>query len=608
MNRIMKFFVVSWFILFFLRSGLIAQYYNERANEKSFEQSDLFFKSHFLNPYGLFRFKDVSLGIIEDPFISLHLNPANLPDFGEKRTYFYLDFRGDRTEPEIIDVYRVYAYPAYSQYSRLDMIAPYYYNPRWFSTTRQEPEPTFSFGMLSYPYKKLLVGGTYQIISKKEQFYQVPSWFYYPLFGYDAFGAKAAENIPIIDRYSGEDEMINSGHLFSGFLGYQLSDKIDAGISVNGVIQSRDGSYLNSNRDEYGSTNDWDNMSFNQRERNQDYNHIDFSGGLRYRFNHDFYAGLKIGYLSGEADQDFLSVDSSRYEYYYDPENWSSNAYRSITNQKWNHDGNTTYGRINLKHKLQDENEVNFFYFYSKGETDLVNSSAVSDTGYYKSNWTYDWDTTFSIHRYYSSLSDNRSGSGTREETTHQSMVSFKWKLTPRNTLYAGVLYSRAKFNITTIEPVTADRYSEYLYYNSGYDPDSSTYLTRLEEDKTLDWKYESLNWSLQIPIFMKFQFNKTWSMMLGINRILDNWEITEQTTAIFIRRYRIEDGIVKEETNFGERYTEPVIHTTEDYTEVISSFEAAISEKLSINLLLDPEFKDNFRIAQWWLSFRAKL
>lgn len=95
---------------------------------------------------------------------------------------------------------------------------------------------------------------------------------------------------------------------------------------------------------------------------------------------------------------------------------------------------------------------------------------------------------------------------------------------------------------------------------------------------------------------------------MLGINRILDNWEITEQTTAIFIRRYRIEDGIVKEETNFGERYTEPVIHTTEDYTEVISSFEAAISEKLSINLLLDPEFKDNFRIAQWWLSFRAKL
>lgn len=604
----MKSFLKSFFILvvtiLLLTAGSFAQYYNERANEKSFEQSDLFFKSYFLNPYGIFRFKDVSQGIIEDPFLTLNLNPANLPEFGDKKSYFYLDFRGDRTEPEILDFYRVHPYPTYLGY-----IAPYPYYPRWFSVARQEPEPTFSFGMLSYPYKRLLIGGTYQIIHKREPFYQMPSWFYYPLFGYDAFGVRAlSENIPIVDRYSGEDEMINSGHLFSGFLGYQLSDKIDAGISMNGVIQSRDGSYLNSNRDEYGSTNDWNGMNFQQRERNQDYDHIDVSGGLRYHFSPDFYGGVKIGYLSGKADQDFLSVDSSRYEYYYDPQNWSSNAYQSITDQDWNHDGHNSHGRINLKRKLKDESEVNFFYFYSKGEIDLVNSSTVSDTGYYISEWTNDWDTSYGFHQYYSSLKDDRNGRGTREETAHQGMLSFKWKLSPKNALYAGVLYSRTKFNITTIEPVVAARYSEYLNYNSKYDPDSSRYLTLVEEDKTLRWKYESLNWSLQIPIFMKFQFNKNWSLMLGINRILDNWEITEQTTAIFSRRYQVENGTIREKTNFGERYTEPGRNTSEDYTEVISNFEVAISEKLMVNLLLDPEFKYNFRIAQWWLSFRARL
>ena len=607
MIRIIKFVIICWFILLFLCSGLVAQYYNERANEKSFEQSELFFTSYYLNPFGLLRFKDVSLGLIEDPFLTLHLNPANLPNFGDKTTYFYLDFRGDRTEPEIINVYRTYAYP---MYATLDYVAPsYYYNPRWFSNSRQEPEPTFSFGMLSYPYKKLLIGGTYQIIHKKEDYYQIPSWYYNPLYGYDAFGAKAvAEDIPIVDRYSAEDEMINSGHLFSGFMGYQVSNRIDAGISLSGVIQSRDGSYLNSNRDEYGNTDIWESISFNQREKTQDYHHTDLNGGIRYHFNPESFAGLKIGYLAGEADQGFLSVDSSRYEYYTDPENWSNNIYQSITKQNWNHDGNTFYGRISAKHRMPDDNEVQFFYHYAQSDVDLVNSSTVSDTGFYKSNWTYDWDTTYSIHRYYSSLSDVRTATGKREQKVHKTMISFKWKLTPKSTLFAGIHYSRTKFNINTVEPVIADRYSEYIYYNSRYEPDTSRYLQRLEEDKTLHWQYESLNWSIQIPILINFQFNKNWSMMLGINRILDTWEITEQTTAIFERRYRVQDGTTKEETNFGERYTEPTKNQTDDFTDVISSFDVAISEKLNINLLLDPEFKDNFRIAQWWLSFRAKL
>jgi hypothetical protein len=96
--------------------------------------------------------------------------------------------------------------------------------------------------------------------------------------------------------------------------------------------------------------------------------------------------------------------------------------------------------------------------------------------------------------------------------------------------------------------------------------------------------------------------------MILGINRILENWEIKDQTTAYFSRREITEDGETRTETNFGERYTQPRRKISEDKTDFIAGFEAAISKQFRINLLLDPSFKDEFNIAQWWLSFRANL
>lgn len=588
---------------FFEYSISVAQYYSETVNEKSFEQSEIFFKSHFLNPYGLLHFREVAEGLIDDPFLRLHLNPASLPQWDTTRSYVYLDFRGDRTEAEIISIYRAvparYIYPP-----------SYYYDPRWFQTTRKEPEPVFSLAALTYPLRNLLIGGSYQIIHKEEEFYRVPSWIYYPMFGYDVFGVRALEtgDIPIIDRFSGQDEMVNTAHLVSGYLGYRVSKKLSAGLSFNSVAQSRDGVYLNANRDEYGSTNNWDRASHRERERNQDYAHFDLSGGLRFQFTPQLSAGIKVGRLSGKVTQDFLSADSSwyRYDKDNDPNNWSRNYHRSISRQDWTHNGNTIYGRIGADYEFENGKAIQFYYQYSLNEVDLKNSSQISDTSYYKSNRT--WDTTFYFSRHYSSMSDLRSGSGERQEKIHRGMLTLHWQLTPKNTIYTGIYYSRTNLQISSIEPVTVRRYSESFYYNSTWNPDTSHYLNQLIEDKTLHWQYESLNWTVQIPILAKFQFSPNWSMMLGINRILNNWEIREQTLAIFERRYRLQNGSEKEETNFGERYTQPTRKITEDFTDVISNFEVGLSERLRINLLLDPEFKDTFRIAQWWLSFRATL
>ena len=76
-------------LLLFIPMTLSAQYYGERVTEKSFEQSNVFFKSNYLNTFGLFRFHNVAPGLIEDPFLDLHVNPANLPNFQDKSTLIY---------------------------------------------------------------------------------------------------------------------------------------------------------------------------------------------------------------------------------------------------------------------------------------------------------------------------------------------------------------------------------------------------------------------------------------------------------------------------------------------------------------------------------------
>jgi hypothetical protein len=129
-----------------------------------------------------------------------------------------------------------------------------------------------------------------------------------------------------------------------------------------------------------------------------------------------------------------------------------------------------------------------------------------------------------------------------------------------------------------------------------------------LYEDKWLEWRYKAKMWSLQIPLLLDFTISKHWGITLGLTRILNSWEIEDQTTAYFNKRERTENDETKTETNFGERYTQPTQRITEDFTDVITSFNVSVSPALKIRLLIDPEFKNTFRISQWWLGFEARM
>lgn len=578
-----------------------SQYWGERVTEQSFEQSDLYFTSYYLNTFGLHRYREVSVGLVEDPFLNLYLNPAKLPVLTEGNL-IHLDFRGDRTSATIADDYYIHPLWDMSQYH-----APIYIDPRWYNTTRRDPEPVFSLGFLTYlkdpKNQKLFLGGTYQLIYKQENFYTMPSWIFYNRYGYDVFGNQVGGfNYPVQDRYSGKDEMNHQGHLISAFLGSRINTKLTLGVSMNGVLQSRDGIYQNLQSDEYGSTNDSDWRSLNEIKREQNYHHLDLAVGMDYQAHSNFAIGSKLGYLNGHADQLYQTGYFSEYSYQdrIVPENNGNSFSDSQTRQNWDQDGKNWYGSVNLSKILKDQNQINFYYRYTSSEIDPTNQSQIRDTSFYESSWR--GDTLIYESLYQSGLQDHRTGSGDKQIDWHQALLNFRFKLNRTSNLSLGFYYAHKTSIIQSTEPVIVTLFSDHQS-NSPYDWNHYLY-----EDKILDWKYNSKEWSIQIPLIFDFQLNQQWSFTVGINKILRNWEIEEVTVAYFHTRQRLENDSLKTENNFAERYQNPPQKISEDFTDLISKIEVDISPRFQVQLLINPEFEETFRIAQWWLVFRTSL
>ena len=597
-----------FYFLILVPNILFAQYYGERTTEQSFEESQIYFNSNFLNPFGIYNFKDVAAGLIDDYFLNLRVNPANLPVIGnDKDIYLYMDFRGDRTEAPIVKTYIMpdyyYGSPVYNPYV----------NPRFLADARTEPEPIVSFGVITYPLtgitRDFFIGGTYQLIYKEEKFYTPPYWIYNPLYYYDALGnrAEGLSSVPVEDRYSGKDEMVTKAHLFSMFTGYKFTDKLSVGLNISGVTHSREGGYMNNYNDEYSSTNNSEWQNNQSRDRVQNYDHFDFTGGIKYDFTPGFSIGLKAGILDGNADQSYNSGDSYFYKYN-TPEvstEWSYSISNSSTDQNWRQDGTTKYIGFNFLKTTKDNVELRGYYNYTKTNIDVSNSTTILDTSYYTSRWTY--NTSWGRYLGTSSAHDIRSGSGTREKSGHEAMFNLRWSATENSSVIIGLYVNSRNTTIHTSEPVNALRISDYHYTNS--DPQYNyDYYYSLYEKKTLVWDYKSSELTVQIPVILQFRFGEVWGWMIGVNRILNSWEITDQTTAYFERRDKNENGTIETETNFGERYTQPPERITENFTKFFTSIDFKLSSSFKVRLLLDPEFENEFRLAQWWLSLESFL
>lgn len=599
----------------FLPVLLSAQYWGERVTEQSFEHSSLHFNSYYLNPYGIYRFKDVTPGLIDDPFLNLHLNPANIPTDSLRKNFLYVDFRGDRTEEEITG----YAVPM--PYYDMRSFAPIPPDPRWYDQTRTEPEPLFSVGLIQYPFQsKLLIAASYQFIYKEEPYYQTPTWIYNSWYGYNPYGEKVADNVavPIVDRYAGEDQMLTDAHQLAVYAALPLTETLDVGFGFNGVQRETDGQYGQLNADQYSTQNndEW----FNQysTERNQKYTHFDLNVGGRYQIHDDLQLGLKLGYLQGDITQKLNKMDTSLYHYDYSSnisgeyDNWHHSYRYNTTAQKWDHDGESYYGTAQFNYQLSPTKRLGFYYNYTEKSIDLTNSSNIIDTSYYAGEW--ESENNYSYYNSWYMLKDQRSGSGKTDQTRRQFMLSLRTRESHRAVIYLGLHFSSEETKTNTIEPVNvlnrSDNSGSYWWENSAGTIDSSRYhyYYRNYEDKKLVWNYKSYRQSIQVPIVLEYQLAQNWQVMLGVNRIWNRWKIEDQTIAYFSRREKNENGDIKIEQNFGERYTEPTQTITDNSTDFMAGLKVDLSPTFSVNVLVDPQFEPEWRVAQWWVGFRLGL
>lgn len=583
-----------------------AQYWGERAQQKGFEGSEFSFVPANLVPYGLGAFAGTTPGVLRDPLLDLVLNPAHLRlDSLQNDVLIYTDFRASRntksTEAYIMPTYQTMDY-ATSSFAR-----PY---PVTYLNTRKVLEPVFSAAVIGRPFRDLapdlLVGGTYQLMLQDEKYYDVPSDIYRSVLGADYTGrtaAATASGMSIIDRSSGDDNMHQEGHFIALFAQDRPLPILDVGVKVGRVLHTRKGAY--------GSTNLWDalyatqytSLWSNRELRDQGYQHTEVSGGALLHITEATTLGVSGGYLWGTATQALTRNDSSAYLYSSGTSSGSRYVSAGKTLSEWSNDGTATEFGIELRSQLSSRNTMTLFYRPRWSTIAIGTASFINDT----SDSFYSWMNNGAevVSRSRSLLRDIRSGRGEDKSRTDLFLATFTWDVDPNVTLSLGAQLELFTRTVNTTEGVDVHGVSAS---SSTYPSYPYEYFHENIESKDLEWAFSAKRRSFRIPVFVTIRASRVAGILLGLSRDISRWEIDDVTLALFRRRSVVENAVVTDKYNFGERYTQP----TETRTDVTTSFMAGLtvapSPVFQARVLVVPVFADRFDgqeldQLQWWLG-----
>ncbi len=606
-QRLLKFWIILGILVLALTSNSVfSQYRGERVLEKTFEQEVFFFNQNYLNPFGLGNFAQTTAGLVDDPFLNLAVNPANWSQCLQKKAHFYMDFRTIHKNEQP----QYFIQPAFDRaYASPDVLYPAYY-----VETKEELLPIFSAGFLTSPFKILgrqfHLGLTYQAIFQDEDYYYVPFSIYRSHIGYDYAGNRMAESsdIPVIDRYRGEDKMHQTGHFLSLYSGLDLTNKITLGIRLNRTLFDRDGSY--------GSKNFWDSsyyqnytsVYYNMEEREQSYQHWDFSGGLRFQPTDKISVGVSSGYLWGDVTQTLTGEDSSNYRYgeMNESDNWSYYNKSGSSSEFWDHDGKTYFAGFDFNYKFDQSKKLNFYYKYKQQDVDIYLSAALDDTSYSTYQHVYNENTYYYENEY--ALLDQRNGSGTRSVNSHKLMTAFQWKIEHDKKLNLGLHVDVTNQQTLTEEAVFGRNHYEMLHRTSD-DPSEEYYYNANIEEKNLQWDFQTELVQISIPLIFEWRLSKTTELILGLNRSMSSWKLEEVTLAKYQYRERTTDSDTDRDENFIERYKMPTEKRTDVKTTFLGGLNITPSDHFSVRMLMVPNFEDTYaggselRNLQWWIG-----
>ncbi|MGB6034024.1 MAG: hypothetical protein WBH55_14455 [Bacteroidota bacterium] len=590
--------IVPTIATFLFSSNLAAQYWGERVLEKSFERTEFFFTPSYLNLYGIGTFESVTPGLFKDPLLDFIVNPAWIRLDSLRWSYLYMDFRTARTVTEQPSWY----HPPYLYGGQVAMDAMYY--PQVYMNTRRELEPVFSGAVMGRPAQEivpeLIVGLTYQLVLQDDKYYSIPQDIYKTTAGYDYSGARAAagESLPIVDKYSGKDNMSQTGHFLTGFSRYAFPIGLDMGAKLSRVTFSREGSFGSSNF--WESSRSGSSLWSNFEDRAQEYSHWDVAGGIRYHLNPGFRIGAMLGYLWGDAVQELGREDSSYYSSTYS--SGSSHYNRSgDTGQQWAHHGRTTYFGVDMSSKPTRATTLTLLYRHEQSTVDIASGSGILDTSYSQYSWMDNTGTVTSNSQSY--LNDARSGVGTRDQRTERITGSLQWTINDQVRLSIGAIVEWQNTETRTTEAVQLASRSAYWSTSGKWDYRYSQY-----EAKDLDWTFSVERTSFQIPVFVTITASGVVEFLLGLHRDMAQWRITDVTLARFAYRVTSSNGVVERKENFAERYTMPTEQVTDVRTAFLAGLSLNVSQALNVRILMVPEFRDTYegtelQDLQWWLG-----
>jgi hypothetical protein len=593
-------------MLVFAVGGAQAQYWGERAQAKGFEQNEFYFTPANLVPYGLGAFAGTTPGVLRDPLLDLVLSPAHLRlDSLQSDIMIYTDFRASRN----MQSKDAYVFPTYRTMDAMSssIYRPY---PTTYLSSRKVLEPVFSGAVIVRPLADIapefLVGGTYQLMLQDEKYYDVPSDIYKSVMGADYTGRSAAAavaDMPIVDRYSGDDNMHQNGHFISLFARYAPAPWIEAGVKTGRVMHDRNGAYGSTNlwNSPYssGSTSLWS----SREKRDQGYQHWEIAGGVLFHLSDRVTFGLSAGRLRGTGTQALTNEDTSYYGYSSANQYSSAYAHSGGKLSEWVNDGTTSEFGFELRSRIGTRTAMTLFYRPRWSTVVLSTGSFITDTSSSIYSWTNNTETAVSRSR--SRLFDRRSGSGEDKSNTDLFLATFTWDVDANITLSLGAqleLYSR---EIRTDEGVEVRGMSEYTT-TSAQNP--YAYLHENIESKNLHWAFTAKRRSFRVPVFVTIRASRIAGILLGLCRDISRWEINDMTLATFQRRYVNENGTISDKYNFGERYTQPQETTTDIKTTFMAGLTITPSPMFQARVLMVPVFADHpdggeLEQLQWWLG-----
>jgi hypothetical protein len=598
---------IAFLSLIFMSGTGYGQYFGEQVMEKSFEQTDFFFTPYRLVPFGIGTFRNSVAGVLDDPLLNLDVNPAYLYRDSARAGYGYLDFRTARDIQDRSSIY--FPYPILADRA-IDArsFMPY---PLFYINTRRELEPVISAAYLLRPAEgalhRLSLGLTYQLVSQDEKYYPIPQDIYKEVLGSDYLGVRTAgaDNIPTVDKFTGTDNIHQEGHFASLFAGYDINQDLKVGAKLGRVTFSRNGSYGSQNLwDSYYSINS-SSLWRNSEARSQTYAHWELIGGINYRIDQEYSAGLSGGRLWGDASQALTRSDSSYWSYGSigsTTQGWSVNSSSGGQIQLWDHAGKTSLIGADLRAQVSPAQLLQFHYQYTRQNTDITLGGLIRDTSY--GLFRYQWDTT--VYRYASNyaLSDRRNGSGTTVGDVHRAVGSLQWNINKNVKLSIGLQYESRSTQTNTTESVLAGMHSRSS--STGSYP--YNYFDSTVESKMLLWDFRTKLTQFTVPVFFTIRTSDVVELMFGLNRSVSNWETDDVTLALFDYRASANTQDTSRMVNFGERYTQPPERVSDIRTTLIAGLTVAPSDVFNVRFLVVPNFVQSYTGTdlsdlQWWMS-----